>query len=141
MVRILHCPPTRVHRFDGDGNCLFYSLCYIITGSIREHLTLRSLIVQHLRTHIGCWRLLPNFIDQDQSIDEYIERTRIDQRGVWGSSVEMAVLAHMLGANIASYNARLREYQLMSPGILITTKRNTLGPQCILSLQTWITSM
>ena len=97
------CPPTRVHRVEGDGNCLFYSLCYIITGSIREHLTLRSLIVQHLRTHIGCWRLLPNFIDQDQSIDEYIERTRIDQRGVWGSSVEMAVLAHMLGANIASY--------------------------------------
>ena len=79
-----------MHRVEGDGNCLFYSLCYIITGSIREHLTLCSLIVQHLRTHIGCWRLLPNFIDQDQSIDEYIERTRIDQRGVWGSSVEMA---------------------------------------------------
>ena len=52
------------------------------------------------------------------SIDEYIERTRIDQRGVWGSSVEMAVLAHMLGANIASYNAHIREYQLMSPGII-----------------------
>ena len=84
----------------------------------REHLTLRSLILQHLRTHIGCWRLLPNFIDQDQSIDGYMERTRIDQRGVWGSSVEMAVLAHMLGANIASYNAHLREYQLMSPGII-----------------------
>ena len=36
------CPPTRVHRVEGDGNCLFYSLCYIITGSIREHLTLRN---------------------------------------------------------------------------------------------------
>ena len=48
------CPPTRVHRVEGDGNCLFYSLCYIITGSIREHLTLRSLIIQHLRTQIGC---------------------------------------------------------------------------------------
>ena len=23
------CPPTRVHRVEGDGNCLFYSLCYI----------------------------------------------------------------------------------------------------------------
>ena len=66
------CPPTRVHWVEGDWNCLFYFLCYIITGSIREHLTLRSLIVQHLRTHIGCWRLLPNFIDQDQSIGEYI---------------------------------------------------------------------
>ena len=77
------CLPTCVHRVRGDGNCLFYCLCYIRTGSIREHLTLRSLIVQHFRTHIGCWS--PNFIDQDQSIDEYIERTRIDQPGVWGS--------------------------------------------------------
>ena len=105
-----------MHRVRGDGNCLFYCLCYIRTGSIREHLTLRSLIVQHFRTHIGCWS--PNFIDQDQSIDEYIERTRIDQPGVWGSSVEMAVLAHMLGANIASYNEHLWEHQLMSPGII-----------------------
>ena len=43
------CPPTRVHRVMGDGNCLFYS--YIITGSIREHLTLRSLTVQFKNTH------------------------------------------------------------------------------------------
>ena len=84
-----------MHRVEGDGNCLFYSLCYTITGSIREHLTLRSLIVQHLRTHIGCWRLLPNFIDQDRSIDEYIERTRIGTRQPLYSGILQLAVVYM----------------------------------------------
>ena len=32
----------------GDGNCLFRSLCYIITGSQLQHFELRSAIVAHM---------------------------------------------------------------------------------------------
>ena len=35
-------------RIVGDGNCLFRSLCYIITGSEEQHFALRTAIVQHM---------------------------------------------------------------------------------------------
>ena len=37
-VRLTH--PASVHEVDGEGNCLFGALCYIITGSDDQHLLL-----------------------------------------------------------------------------------------------------
>ena len=48
--------PTSVRRINGYGNCLFRTLCWVITGSEREDFKLHGLIIHHLRTKIGCWR-------------------------------------------------------------------------------------
>ena len=46
---ILTRPNCRsLKRIVGDGNCLFRSLCYIITGSEEQHLALRAAIVHHM---------------------------------------------------------------------------------------------
>ena len=39
-VRLKH--PASVKKTTGDGNCLFCALCYIITGSVREHSVLSA---------------------------------------------------------------------------------------------------
>ena len=59
-VRLKH--PTSLHKVRGDGNCLFRALCYVISGSERQHFKLRSLIVEHFRSTEAHMRLLTNYI-------------------------------------------------------------------------------
>ena len=82
----------------GDGNCLFRSLSYIITGSEDQHFSLRIAIVQHMLSipHMllghgrdgqpNCINLMchPRHYD---SVEHYIQDTRMDQNGEWGTNV------------------------------------------------------
>ena len=52
------------------------------------------------------------------TVEEYIVHSQMDQLGSWGSEVEMALLAHRLGINIASFNARVGDYAMWSPGFI-----------------------
>ena len=70
-------PPTSVHRVPGDGNCLFRSLCYAITGS-EQHFRLRRAIITHMRCTEACMSLLASHMGDDViTIDEYIEHSRM----------------------------------------------------------------
>ena len=40
--------PRRVRHILGDGNCLFHSLSYIITGTESQHLQVREALLNHL---------------------------------------------------------------------------------------------
>ena len=42
-----------------------------------------------MRTTDECMRLLAGHIVDDVAIDDYIQRTRIDEEGTWGSQTEM----------------------------------------------------
>ena len=110
-------PPTLVKTIPGDGNCLFRALSYVITGSQRQHFQIRRLIVEHLRTEENCIHLIPNYITDD-TIEEYIQRTLMDRAGRWGSTAKMLVLAHMVGANVASFNTHDEHYHVLSPGVI-----------------------
>ena len=61
--------------------------------------------------------LLVNYIDE-VTIEEYIEASHMDQNGAWGITAELLELAHMLEANIASYNSDDKRYQVYSPGVI-----------------------
>ena len=46
---ILTCPDCcSLKKIRGDGNCLFHSLSYIITGGEDQHFALRTAIVHHM---------------------------------------------------------------------------------------------
>ena len=66
-----------------------------------------------MRTTDECMRL---HIVDDVTLDNYIQRTRIDEEGTWGSQTEMYVLAHMTGLNIFSFKTRARMYEYLLPG-------------------------
>ena len=84
-------------------------------GSVRERFKLRSLIVKHMQsTEV---RITFNYIDE-VTIEEYIETSHMDQDGARGTTAEMLVLAHMLEANITSYNSDDKKYQVYSLGVI-----------------------
>ena len=70
--------PRSMHRIQGDGNCLFRAFSYAITGSER---LLRRAIIHYMRTTDECMRLLAGHIVDDVTLDDYIQRTRIDEEG------------------------------------------------------------
>lgn len=40
----------RVEKIVGDGNCMFRSLSYVLTGSESQHAAVRAQIVMHMKT-------------------------------------------------------------------------------------------
>ena len=54
----------------------------------------------------------------DNTIEGYFAHTCIEQEGGWGSHIEMAVLAHKLDVNIASFNVDCGFYCLWSHCLL-----------------------
>ena len=117
---ILTRPDCRsLKRIVGDGNCLFRSLCYIITGSEEQHFALRTAIVQHMLSipymFVGYGTDgQPNCVSlfchphHYESVEEYVRQTRMDFDRVWGTNVEMACLAHILRAPVYCYDASQR---------------------------------
>ena len=70
-----------------------------------------------MRSFIGTdkeLRILGSIIEDD-TIDDYIDRTQIDQEGAWGSDIEMALISHKLSINVASFNVATGIWR---PGIL-----------------------
>ena len=69
-------------------------------------------IIHYMTTTDECMRLLAGHIVDDVTLDNYIQHTRIDEEGTWGSQTEMYVLAHM------TFNTRARMYEYLLPGCI-----------------------
>ena len=117
--------PVGFKNIRGDGNCMFRSLSFIITGSEDQHMHVRRAIIRHMRD-IGnvLWEsqispLLNNLrsigevsvgnnhspnADHMAGINQYIAATRMDHDKTWGSEVEIMVLAHLLDTAVYSYD-------------------------------------
>ena len=104
--------PSHVEKMRGDGSRLFRAMCYVITGSQRQHYRLRCIIVEYMRSLIGTRfeRNLLGTVMDGNSIEEYLSRTRMSQQNVWGTQTEMTVLAHMLDINVLSFSVEARQY-------------------------------
>ena len=114
--------PRTIQLIEGDGNCLFRAFAYVITVSESR---IRCLIVEHLRSLVGTEseiKLLIKFMPDDDIIEGYIARTRMEQEGAWGTNIEMAVLAHKLDVNIASFNVSLCGAMVCCTPVIISLK-------------------
>ena len=108
----LTTPLTR-RNVKGDGNCLFRSLSYIITGSETQHMAVRQAIVRHMRS-IG--HFLMEQVDREYtSIEDYIVSHRMDQTCSWGTEVEIFATAHLLNLPVFSYDVSTRSWWRYSP--------------------------
>ena len=47
-INLQECPPCKYKTIVGDGNCLFSSLCYWITGSVDDQATVRSILINNM---------------------------------------------------------------------------------------------
>ena len=99
-------PPDRrtVKHISGDGNCLFRSLAYIITGSVDQHMAVRTAILQQM---IGIAHfILHHHVVRYSSIQEYIARNNMDRESTWGTDIEILTCAHLLQTAIISYSVQ-----------------------------------
>ncbi len=104
--------PSRLYHIRGDGNCLFRSVAYILTGSERQHMAVRRATIEHMR-HREQRGESSGFAG---TLQQYLARTKMNRSGAWGTQVEIAVLSHLLDTRIVVYKIenRLRGYEWQS---------------------------
>ena len=88
-------PPNHIKRIRGDGNCLFRSFSYIITGSEEQHMAVRIAILNHM-IDIAHFLLGHHIPPQYSSVQDYIQDKGMDQPHIWGTEIEMFTLAHLI---------------------------------------------
>ena len=103
-----------IRRITGDGNCLFRSFSYIITGSEEQHMAVRQAICNHM-VEIAHFLFATGICSTYTSIQEYIQSTKMDQDQAWGTEVEMFTLAHLLTTSVFSYNTAENNWWRYSP--------------------------
>ena len=91
--------PRRVRHILGDGNCIFRSLSYIITGSEAQHLQVREALNHLVGMMIG-----HHISGQYTSVVEYIRGTNMDRNGTWGTDIELITASHMLNTSLSMYD-------------------------------------
>ena len=133
----MHQPLTepnlrRVKRIGGDGNCLFRSFSYIVTGSEEHHMEIRQSILLHMIEISGL--LMGHHInsvntEQDngkrsttstnvgryRDIYHYIRDTKMDRNGSWGTDVEILTFAHLLQTPIFTYSVTHKSWWEYGP--------------------------
>ena len=96
--------PLTLRPIIGNGNCLFRTFSFIITGEEEQHMVIRQAIVQHMRSISQLlWGAHVSSTSYPGGIEQYITKNNIDCVGTWGTDVEMLTLAHLLDTAILSY--------------------------------------
>ena len=120
-------PLTRpdMKHIQGDGNCLFRALSYIITGSEEQHMAVGNAILDHMVTiaHFLFGHQLLNY----DSIQTYIVASGMDEEYTWGTDNEMLTLYHLLNIPIVSYSEQFGNWQRYSPHNVDRTLRDEIN--------------
>ena len=114
--------PRRIRRITADGNCLFRSFSYIITGSEEHHLEIRRAILRHM-IHIA-HLLLGHHITRHTSIQDYIYATNMDAPTTWGTDIEILTFSHLIDTPIFTYDTSLEQWCRYSPSMVDRTIHN-----------------
>ena len=112
-------------RIQGDGNCLFRALSYIITGCEEQHMAVRNAILDHMVT-IAHFLLGHHLLNYD-SIQTYIVASGMDEEYTWGTDIEMLTLSHLLNTPIVSYSEQFGNWQRYSPHNVDRTLRDEIN--------------
>ena len=101
---------------DGDGNCMFRSFSYVITGSQAQHMAVRQAILDHMVaiSHLLYAHQYDLFAGYS-SVQQYIEDTKMNQNETWGSDIEIITLSHLINTCIFTYSTQDQNWYRFSP--------------------------
>ena len=85
-------------KVQGDGNCLFRALAYLISGDEEDHLMVRAVITEAI-AKAGPGSVIQQFIGREP-VWKYILRTNMPPSSVWGTKVEIFTAAQILQMDI-----------------------------------------
>lgn len=88
--------PRRFYKTKGDGNCYFRAICYILTGSEKDHSLLREKVIHHMRTSLSTE--LRNYLNHN--VNNYLDTSCMSQDSVWATDAEIMATANLLSCDI-----------------------------------------
>ena len=92
-----------VHTFDGDGNCFFRSISYLLLGSETKHGVMRNAVCNYI-IQPEIWYKLKAYIDGDiTSGEEYVRKSEMHVWRKWVTHVELFVLALLTSKDVCVY--------------------------------------
>ena len=89
-----------VHTVDGDGNCFFRSISYLLLGSEAKHYVVRNAVYNYIIQPEN-WYKLKAYIDGNIiSAEEYVRKSEMHVWGKWATHVEFFVLAQLTSKDV-----------------------------------------
>ena len=111
---ILARAPSSVHDTIGDGNCLFRTISFIMSGSEDNHLEVRKALVQHMEESSSLNVSLPQLFDA-HTVHEWIIQNGMRNSGTWGSQIEIRAASHWLRIPIYTFIVQFRTWYQYLP--------------------------
>jgi hypothetical protein len=94
----IHARPTKTAPMRGDGNCLFRTMSYMVSGVQSYHADIRQTLVHYMLTN---YELFEGYLDE--SLTGYLNKTEMWQCGKWGTDNEIRAFATLLSTNVFVY--------------------------------------
>ena len=92
-----------VHTVDGDGNCFFRFISYLLLGSETKHDVVRNAVCNYIIQPEN-WYKLKVYIDGDiTSGEEYVRKCEMHVWGKWATYVELFALAQLTSKDVCVY--------------------------------------
>ncbi|XP_062576087.1 uncharacterized protein LOC134237971 [Saccostrea cucullata] len=95
--------PSTCIRIKGDGNCLFRSLAFSVSGNEELHMYFRTLLTSFISRS-------KDPIVRDETPDCYLKRTRMRENHVWGTDIELYFAAMFLNCSIFVFSKHGKGY-------------------------------
>ena len=103
ILRLCEGHPSRVKEIEGNGNCLFNSMSYVLSSSEKFNWKIRQELCKYIEENwkkVGC---LGGVLNKYKSGEDYVRKKemRVDRK--WGGSIEMCALACLTGYDMVTY--------------------------------------
>ena len=95
--------PKRVYEIEGDGNCLFNSMSYVISSDQKFNWKIRQEICNYIENQWTLVKALSGCSEKYKNGMMYLETTKMRENRTWGGSVEKCALALYTGHDILTY--------------------------------------
>ena len=108
--------PLAIGRIKGDGNCFFRSIAQTLTGSQEDRDKIRLMItsfMMHNASKLSC------LLDPHESMEDSMQRTRMQSLNVWATEVEIIVAATMLHTAICVFAPSGGTYKWLKHSLVI----------------------
>ena len=97
-----------VHTVDGDGNCFFRSISYLLLGSEAKHDVVRNAVCNYIIEPEN-WYKLKAYIDGHITSSEYVRKSEMHVWGKWATHVELFALAQLTSKDVCVHSGSLDE--------------------------------
>ena len=103
ILRLCEGHPSRVKEIEGNGNCLFNSMSYVLSLSEKFNWKIRQELCKYIEENWKKVGRLGGVLNKYKSGEHYVwkKEMRVDRK--WGGSIEMCTLACLTGYDVVTY--------------------------------------